>query len=196
MTVSVINDDGIRIPELIGDTLVNLREVVVPGGAQSDRWLELRYRGKYAGAIRIKIIYEDSKPEYKKTSLTMPYSVLGGVPHPTLDEETGPSTYDDRRVKAFQSIWDGPLRVTNPDPPDLPNPPDREKITGPTQPEPAAMRISPAKFKIARGESEASPPSKIVATLKYVTKSENRHLLMRYCSTNCPTWQARCRRRF
>jgi hypothetical protein len=58
MTVSVINDD--KIPQLIGDTLVNLRQVLVPGGGQSDFWYKLQYRGKYAGEIRIMIIYDDS----------------------------------------------------------------------------------------------------------------------------------------
>ena len=61
LKVSVFNDD--KKTDMIGETFVDLKNVVVPGGGQSDIWHNLNYRGKYAGDIRIEMTYYDSRPK-------------------------------------------------------------------------------------------------------------------------------------
>jgi len=88
MKVSVFNDD--KKTDLIGETWVNLQEVVVPGGGQNDLWHNLNYRGKYAGEIRIEITYYDSRPKQEKLSEKMRQSVPNGVTDGARDAMTGP----------------------------------------------------------------------------------------------------------
>ena len=64
LKVSVFNDD--KKTELIGETWVNLEQVVIPGGGRNDTWHNLNYRGKYAGEIRIEMTYYDSRPKVEK----------------------------------------------------------------------------------------------------------------------------------
>ncbi len=64
LKVSVFNDD--KKTELIGETWVDLRDIVVSGGGQSDQWHNLTCRGKYAGEIRVEITYYDSRPKPDK----------------------------------------------------------------------------------------------------------------------------------
>ncbi|KAH8602166.1 hypothetical protein B0O99DRAFT_666859 [Bisporella sp. PMI_857] len=64
LKVSVFNDD--KKTDLIGETWVNLQEVVVAGGGQNDIWHSLNCKGKYAGEIRIEITYYDSRPKQEK----------------------------------------------------------------------------------------------------------------------------------
>ena len=60
MKVSVFNDD--KKSEIIGEGWIDLTEVVVAGGGQSDKWQELSYRGRYAGEVRVELTYYDSRP--------------------------------------------------------------------------------------------------------------------------------------
>src|SRR5437763_1772426 len=62
--VSVFNDD--KKTELIGEAWIDLRDIVVPGGGQSDQWHQLGCRGKYAGEVRIEITYYDARPKPEK----------------------------------------------------------------------------------------------------------------------------------
>ncbi|RDL37522.1 C2 (Calcium CaLB) [Venustampulla echinocandica] len=61
LKVSVFNDD--KRTDLIGETWVNLQDVVVPGGGQSDIWHTLTCKSKYAGEVRIEITYYDTRPK-------------------------------------------------------------------------------------------------------------------------------------
>ncbi|KAI0156902.1 hypothetical protein GGR57DRAFT_462665 [Xylariaceae sp. FL1272] len=61
LKLSVFNDD--KRTELIGETWIDLRDIIVPGGGQSDHWHTLSCKGKYAGEIRIEITYYDSRPK-------------------------------------------------------------------------------------------------------------------------------------
>jgi hypothetical protein len=88
MKVSVFNDD--KKTDLIGETWVNLQEVVVPGGGQNDLWHNLNYRGKYAGEIRIEITYYDSRPKQEKAVDKMRQNVPSGVTDGARDAMTGP----------------------------------------------------------------------------------------------------------
>lgn len=64
LKVSLFNDD--KKTEIIGETWVNLQDVIVPGGGQNDLWHNLSYRGKYAGEIRIEITYYDTRPKEER----------------------------------------------------------------------------------------------------------------------------------
>jgi hypothetical protein len=68
LKVSVFNDD--KRTDLIGETWVDLKEVVVPGGGQNDLWHTLNCKGKYAGEIRIEITYYDTRPKQEKPEKT------------------------------------------------------------------------------------------------------------------------------
>lgn len=61
----MFNDD--KKTELIGETWVNLENVITPGGGQSDIWHGLSCKGKYAGEIRIELTYYDTRPKEEKT---------------------------------------------------------------------------------------------------------------------------------
>ena len=60
LKVSIFNDD--KKSELIGEGWVDLKEVVIPGGGQSDQWYPLQYKGKYAGDVRMELTYYDIRP--------------------------------------------------------------------------------------------------------------------------------------
>jgi len=64
LKLSVFNDD--KKTELIGETWIDLRDIIVQGGGQSDQWHNLNCKGKYAGEIRIEITYYDSRPKLEK----------------------------------------------------------------------------------------------------------------------------------
>ncbi|KAK5628875.1 hypothetical protein RRF57_004590 [Xylaria bambusicola] len=64
LKLSVFNDD--KKTELIGETWIDLRDIVVQGGGQSDQWHNLNCKGKYAGSIRIETTYYDSRPKPEK----------------------------------------------------------------------------------------------------------------------------------
>lgn len=64
LKVSVFNDD--KRTDLIGETWVNLQDVIVSGGGQSDVWHNLNFKGKYAGEIRVEITYYDVRPKPEK----------------------------------------------------------------------------------------------------------------------------------
>ncbi|PKY06656.1 hypothetical protein P168DRAFT_325500 [Aspergillus campestris IBT 28561] len=61
LKVSVFNDD--KRTDMIGETWVGLKDLIIPGGSQSDQWHPLQFRGKYAGEIRIEMTYYDTRPE-------------------------------------------------------------------------------------------------------------------------------------
>ncbi|POS70640.1 hypothetical protein DHEL01_v210966 [Diaporthe helianthi] len=64
LKISVFNDD--KKTDLIGETWVDLRDIVIPGGGQNDLWHNLTCKGKYAGEIRIEITYYDTRPKPEK----------------------------------------------------------------------------------------------------------------------------------
>ncbi|KAK6080441.1 hypothetical protein SCUP515_03460 [Seiridium cupressi] len=64
LKLSVFNDD--KRTELIGETWIDLRDIILPGGGQNDQWQSLNCKGKYAGEIRIEITYYDSRPKPEK----------------------------------------------------------------------------------------------------------------------------------
>ncbi|KAL5604925.1 hypothetical protein BROUX41_001744 [Berkeleyomyces rouxiae] len=61
LKVSIFNDD--KKTDLIGETWVDLKDIIKHGGGQNDRWQSLGCRGKYAGEIRIELTYYDNRPK-------------------------------------------------------------------------------------------------------------------------------------
>ncbi|RYC63159.1 hypothetical protein CHU98_g3056 [Xylaria longipes] len=76
LKLSLYNDD--KKTELISETWIDLRDIVVQGGGQSDQWHNLLCRGKYAGSIRIEITYYDSRPKPDKPAV-QPKPVTSGA---------------------------------------------------------------------------------------------------------------------
>ncbi|KAI1344949.1 hypothetical protein F5Y15DRAFT_12718 [Xylariaceae sp. FL0016] len=64
LKLSVFNDD--KRTDLIGETWIDLRDIIVRGGGQSDQWHNLNCKGKYAGEVRIETTYYDSRPKPEK----------------------------------------------------------------------------------------------------------------------------------
>ncbi|KHJ35241.1 putative c2 domain containing protein [Erysiphe necator] len=60
LKVSVFNDD--KKTNLIGETKIDLRDIIFLRGGQNDSWHNLLCKGKYAGEIRAKITYCDIHP--------------------------------------------------------------------------------------------------------------------------------------
>lgn len=61
MKVSIFNDD--KRSDLIGETWVDLQNLVIPGGSQNDHWHVLQSRGKYAGEVRLEMTYYDTREQ-------------------------------------------------------------------------------------------------------------------------------------
>ena len=61
LKVSVFNDD--KRTDLIGETWVDLQNLIIPGGSQNDHWHPLQCRGKYSGEIRIEMTYYDTREQ-------------------------------------------------------------------------------------------------------------------------------------
>ena len=66
LKVSIFNDD--KKTELIGESWVDLQDVIKPGGGQSDIWHNLNCKGKYAGEVRLEMTYYDSRPKPEKSA--------------------------------------------------------------------------------------------------------------------------------
>ena len=58
---SVFNDD--KKTDLIGETWIDLRDLIITGGGQNDIWHQLQFKGKQAGEIRIEMTFYDTRPQ-------------------------------------------------------------------------------------------------------------------------------------
>jgi hypothetical protein len=65
LKLSVFTDD--KKTDLIGETWIDLKGIIVPGGGQNDMWQNLSCRGKYAGEIRLEITYYDNRPKPERS---------------------------------------------------------------------------------------------------------------------------------
>ncbi|KAJ5288934.1 hypothetical protein N7478_001964 [Penicillium angulare] len=61
LKVSIFNDD--KKTDLIGETWVDLNNLIIPGGSQDDHWHPLQSRGKYSGEVRIEMTYYDTRKQ-------------------------------------------------------------------------------------------------------------------------------------
>ncbi|TVY33886.1 Ingression protein [Lachnellula subtilissima] len=116
LKVSVFNDD--KKTDLIGESWINLQDVVVPGGGQNDLWHNLNCRGKYAGEIRIEITYYDTRPKQDKPEKTK-QAATNGVEEGARDSLKGPrqpkSTPVKRRPLPSDPVTGAPAPAPIPD---------------------------------------------------------------------------------
>ncbi|KAI9048568.1 hypothetical protein LZ554_007401 [Drepanopeziza brunnea f. sp. 'monogermtubi'] len=103
LKVSVFNDD--KKTDLIGETWVDLKEVVVPGGGQNDLWHNLNCKGKYAGEIRIEITYYDTRPKQEKSERVRPAAPVTN----SMDEGSRDSLKGPRQPKSQSPVKRRPL---------------------------------------------------------------------------------------
>ena len=113
LKISIFNDD--KKTDLIGEAWVSLRDIIVPGGGQSDQWAQLSCRGKYAGEIRIEITYYDTRPKPEK-------------PAAKAKQQSTPSEADSSRLQqrplgARRPLPSDPVTGKPPPQPPLPEPP-------------------------------------------------------------------------
>ncbi|KAL7945663.1 hypothetical protein V8C42DRAFT_345255 [Trichoderma barbatum] len=75
LKISVFTDD--KKTDLIGESWIDLKGIIIPGGGQNDVWQTLTCRGKYAGEIRLEITFYDSRPKPDKPA-ARPRQSMGG----------------------------------------------------------------------------------------------------------------------
>ncbi|RDW72427.1 uncharacterized protein DSM5745_07599 [Aspergillus mulundensis] len=110
MKLSVFNDD--KRTDLIGETWIDLQDLIIPGGSQSDQWHTLQFRGKYAGEIRLEMTYYDTRPEDEavierrtqgteraKTSSSSRSAPAPAVPSPAPSPSSSSSLSGPRQLK-------------------------------------------------------------------------------------------------
>lgn len=130
LKVSVFNDD--KKTELIGETWIDLRDIIIPGGGQNDLWQNLACKGKYAGEIRIEITYYDSRPKPEKPA-AKPKPV-----HSDADSFPGQQQVPKRRpLPSDPYTGQVPAQPPQLAPSHLPTPP---------RPHPSAPRDHPAEY--------------------------------------------------
>ncbi|KAL2196050.1 hypothetical protein P885DRAFT_61249 [Corynascus similis CBS 632.67] len=139
--VSVFNDD--KKTELIGEAWIDLRDIVVPGGGQSDQWHQLGCKGKYAGEVRIEITYYDTRPKPEKPA------VKAKPPAPSETEPT-PVAAGPRPVPKRRPLPSDPVTGKSPAPP----PAVPEQVETPPRPHP-----NTAPVPHQQTEYSPAPPS-------------------------------------
>ncbi|KAF7555852.1 hypothetical protein G7046_g6455 [Stylonectria norvegica] len=96
LKVSIFTDD--KRTDLIGESWIDLRGIIVSGGGQRDIWQGLTCRGKYAGEIRIEITFYDSRPKPEK-------------PLATKTRQASPTELDNGSVKQRTPVKRRPLPI-------------------------------------------------------------------------------------
>ncbi|KGQ01611.1 hypothetical protein PAAG_11592 [Paracoccidioides lutzii Pb01] len=185
LKVSVFNDD--KKTDLIGETTIDLKNVVVPGGGQNDLWHGLQCKGKYAGDIRIELTYYDTRPkdeavierrkeaekvetraETVQSGLSGPRQAKPSKRRPLPADPTGSSPSrppsSDRVVpppSALRENHSTPTRQTIQEPPPQSTPPSQSQRAYETPDDfPTPIKIPPLeKFKSCRSISTVVVPS-------------------------------------
>ncbi|KAK0708809.1 hypothetical protein B0T21DRAFT_387536 [Apiosordaria backusii] len=138
LKVSVFNDD--KKTELIGEAWIDLRDIIVDGGGQSDQWHQLQCRGKYAGELRLELTYYDNQPKPEKSATKsrnqQPTGELEQQPETAPMAATGPRAMPKRRPLPSDPVTGktpSPAPVSKPSPAPAPAP---EPIEIPPRPQP------------------------------------------------------------
>ncbi|KKZ67350.1 hypothetical protein EMCG_06970 [[Emmonsia] crescens] len=171
LKVSVFNDD--KKTDLIGETWIDIKNVVIPGGGQNDFWHALQYKGKYAGDIRIELTYYDTRPkdeavierrkeadkveakaEAVHTGLSGPRQAKPPKRRPLPADPTGSSP---ARPSSSDHVAPPLSREKNPTP-------TRQPIPEPSQPQPAPPTQTPRAYETPDDFSRSwGPPPKVVS---------------------------------
>ncbi|KAG4033755.1 hypothetical protein MFRU_004g02580 [Monilinia fructicola] len=152
LKVSVFNDD--KRTDLIGETWVNLQDVIVAGGGQSDVWHNLNFKGKYAGEIRVEITYYDKRPKperlERKEPKPSPPTITPSTSAQSITDFGSGSGSGREGVSGPRQLGVKPVVKRRP----LPSDP----ITGAPAQSPAAA-VAPASVPVA-----APPPADVTRT--------------------------------
>ncbi|TEA20517.1 Ingression protein fic1 [Colletotrichum sidae] len=97
LKVSVFHDD--KKTDLIGETWIDLRDIIVPGGGQNDLWRNLTFKGKYAGEVRMEITYYDSRPKQKPAPKPKPVEAEAPEVHATHSQHAAHGTIPRKQIK-------------------------------------------------------------------------------------------------
>ncbi|OTB16570.1 hypothetical protein K445DRAFT_58895 [Daldinia sp. EC12] len=145
LKLSVFNDD--RKTELIGETWIDLRDIIVRGGGQSDQWHNLNCKGKYAGEVRIEITYYDSRPKTEK-----PVPKSNGV---TSNPDAEPASVPQKAAVKRRPLPSDPLTGLVPSP----SAADQTHISSRPQPIPPSSFV-PSHAPLQAAEYGTSPSSR------------------------------------
>lgn len=118
---SVFNDD--KKTDLIGESWVDLTEVIKIGGGQNDLWHQLSFKGKYAGDIRMELTFYDTREKpLEKKKVKERYDFASASDSTSDVSISGPRSLGPREIKRR------PL-PTNPTAPVTSTPPRARSIT-------------------------------------------------------------------
>ncbi|KAL2256313.1 hypothetical protein VTK26DRAFT_1858 [Humicola hyalothermophila] len=130
LKVSVFNDD--KKTELIGEVWIDLRDIIVPGGGQSDKWHHLNCKGKYAGEVRLETTYYDSRPKPEKLAVKAKPSKSAESENTT--GASGPRGVPKRRPLPSDPVTGKPPAVPAPAPDPVEQPPQAKPKPAPAAP--------------------------------------------------------------
>ncbi|KAI0164230.1 hypothetical protein GGR52DRAFT_558927 [Hypoxylon sp. FL1284] len=142
LKLSVFNDD--RKTELIGETWIDLRDIVVRGGGQSDQWHSLTCKGKYAGEVRIEITYYDSRPKLEKPA-AKPNAVAPGT---DAEAAGGPQKAQVKRRPLPSDPVTG----------QAPSPPAADPVHTPARPQPNKSPLSAVEYNTPQSHRPNTQP--------------------------------------
>lgn len=113
LKVSVFNDD--KRTDLIGETWVNLDNVLLRGGGRSDGWHSLNCKGRYAGEIRMELTYYDTRPKEEQPISRRRESAKNGQEPAIRESLSGPRQLKPvtRRPLPANPINGSPVNVTD-----------------------------------------------------------------------------------
>jgi hypothetical protein len=197
LKVSVFNDD--KKTELIGEAWANLTSVIMPGGGQSDEWLGLNCKGKYAGEIRMEITFYDTRTKAEKPELekrresTKPEggAAVGGAremkpvkrrPLPSDPTGASPSPVSTPEQRGLRGVRAGPRELGSPrhhQSPSEPPPTQRTQSETPTRrpvPDASPLNATPPASQITPQSTPQRPPPQPAYSTPPSTRTPNQRM--------------------
>lgn len=169
--MSIFNDD--KKTDLIGETWIDLQNLIIPGGSQNDHWHPLQCRGKYAGDVRIEMTYYDTRQQdeaviVKRKEAAERVQGKAAVSGPSSTGLSGPRSLEKvkRRPLPTNPAGAAPpprpavLEQTYPAPPQLQHPqPSRPAMSehAHTMPAPAVTNPDALSYSNPESSNEAPP---------------------------------------
>ncbi|KAK8873798.1 conserved serine proline-rich protein [Apiospora arundinis] len=150
LKLSVFNDD--KRTDLIGETWLDLRDIILPGGGQNDQWQTLNCKGKYAGEIRIEVTYYDSRPKPEKPA-AKPKPVAAAPEQEGTPGTSGPS--GPRTAVKRRPLPNNPGTESAPSPKAIP---DHAQTPPRAQPNPPGTSFLPKQSPLQALEYNTPPP--------------------------------------
>ncbi|KAH6899944.1 hypothetical protein B0T10DRAFT_469186 [Thelonectria olida] len=145
LKISIFTDD--KKTDLIGESWIDLRGIIIPGGGQSDVWQTLSCRGKYAGEIRIEITFYDTRPKPEKPATTKAKQATS---------EEGRGSLKQRTPVKRRPLPSDPITGEAP-----PSAPPAASPAGPA-PLPSALPSAPEQTTPSRGPAQQSSRGNLI----------------------------------